>query len=481
MRELATHYEQMRRRHPDDELCVVFDIDGTILDPRHMVVEVLYAYDREHGTEYFHGLRAEDVTVHEGHVDELLVSLVPSSLHRDVLAWFEQRRRSPAALASTYRAYRGALAVIRWFTLLPRTRVALNTGRPDRLRDATLASLNAVGRPYRVTFDSELVCMNPGDWESNVSGVKIEGLRRLQALGLRIVAVVENEPSEIGAMAAADETGEILFLHANTVFHSSSDLSPRTVQGRVYDLTGLVSEQEIARRVQFVWHGVNDPGNLHEFLDSPVHWAEVDVRSDPLDRLVLRHDSFDATPWHRAERPFLFAECLEALRTAGRAAKLDFKEDGAVLERALAVVEELGFDDSSLWFNSSVECLGEDGFRQLRGRHPEATISCPVDFIAPLILADADVAAAVLSSLGEWGINRLSLAWSTARFRDVLERLEFLGWEVNAYAMPDLGAFLEAALLMPRSLTADFNFPEWHYDGRGSGERKPRLLASTSP
>ena len=31
-------------------------------------------------------------------------------------------------------------------------------------------------------------------------------------------------------------------------------------------------------------------------------------------------------------------------------------------------------------------------------------------------------------------------------------------------------AFLQAVLLMPRSITSDFNFPKWHYYGRGSGE-----------
>jgi hypothetical protein len=36
--------------------------------------------------------------------------------------------------------------------------------------------------------------------------------------------------------------------------------------------------------------------------------------------------------------------------------------------------------------------------------------------------------------------------------------------------VPDLEQFLRAVLLLPRSLTADFNFPEWHYFGRGSGQ-----------
>jgi hypothetical protein len=45
--------------------------------------------------------------------------------------------------------------------------------------------------------------------------------------------------------------------------------------------------------------------------------------------------------------------------------------------------------------------------------------------------------------------------------------VEGLGWEVNLYGVPDLESFLEAALLLPTSVTADFNFPEWNYFGRG--------------
>jgi hypothetical protein len=62
MWELSVHYERMRRAYPDRELCIVFDIDGTILDLRFLVVHALLAYDRAHGTEYFQGLGAEDVT-----------------------------------------------------------------------------------------------------------------------------------------------------------------------------------------------------------------------------------------------------------------------------------------------------------------------------------------------------------------------------------------------------------------------------------
>ena len=44
------------------------------------------------------------------------------------------------------------------------------------------------------------------------------------------------------------------------------------------------------------------------------------------------------------------------------------------------------------------------------------------------------------------------------------------GFDVNIYDVPDLESFLQAVLLMPRSITSDFNFPKWYYYGRGSGE-----------
>ena len=42
--------------------------------------------------------------------------------------------------------------------------------------------------------------------------------------------------------------------------------------------------------------------------------------------------------------------------------------------------------------------------------------------------------------------------------------------QVNIYDVPNLEAFLQAALIMPRSLTSDFNFPKWSYFGKGSGQ-----------
>ena len=56
MHVLSTHYQRTRLRFPEEELCIVFDIDGTILDLRYLIVQVLIDYDRVHGSEHFRGL-----------------------------------------------------------------------------------------------------------------------------------------------------------------------------------------------------------------------------------------------------------------------------------------------------------------------------------------------------------------------------------------------------------------------------------------
>ena len=472
MRRLAEHYAGFRRRYPDDRLLIVFDIDGTILDLRHMVRHVLLEYDRDHGTDFFHGLRADDIDVHENRVDEFLDGrMLPAQTRNEVLAWYLDRRWQPESVLAAHRPYRGVLEVIRWFQLQPETFVGLNTGRPELLRDETLRSLNALGREYRVEFRSDLLVMNERGGEEDVLESKVSGLRRLADAGYRPFAVVDNEPAVIAALAEADTNKEILFLHAQTLSESRRLPTPRTVRGRSYDLTALVAESDLPHHVQLVWHGVNDEANVRQFLGSRVHWAECDVRRDPLGRLVLRHDSFERTPWDRSEPVFLLDDVLTRLHEHERGVKLDLKEGEAILDDVLAAVEARGFDAENLWFNGRVEALGEDGVDRLVAAHPDATVQCPVDFLAPLVLAAPERAWDTIKLIIGWGVNRFSVSWAGEHARALLEALEDFGCEVNLYAVPDLEAFLQAALLLPTSITTDFNFPAWHYFGRGAGEQ----------
>ena len=78
---------------------------------------------------------------------------------------------------------------------------------------------------------------------------------------------------------------------------------------------------------------------------------------------------------------------------------------------------------------------------------------------------------AILDMLRGWGVNRFSVKWKKRAVRRLMEHLEEWGFEVNIYNVPDLNAFLRAVLMQPRSITSDFNFPQWNYFGRGNGER----------
>jgi len=478
MRSLAEHYARCRAGSSEERLLLVFDIDGTILDMRHMVCHVLAGYDRGHGTDLFRGLRPDDVDVHENQVDRFLdARALAPSVRADVHRWYLDRRWEPAAVLEAHRPYRGVMEVIRWFQLQPSTFVGLNTGRPETLRAETLRSLNALGREYRVRFDNELLHMNPAGWDQEVNRSKVDALRAFAAAGYRVLAVVDNEPEIIEAMAAAEGTGEVLFLHARTLYESqrAAAVLPRTVEGDHYDLRSLIDERDLPQHVQIVWHGVNDPANLRQFVASPVRWGEVDIRYDPHRELVLRHDAFDVdgvggrSPVAASGHPLLLDDCLDAFRGAGKGAKLDIK-DAAAVEEVLAFVRRAGLTDADLWFNGDVDTLGQTTFRRLATAHPEAIVQCPVDFLGPLAVAAPAEAKQLIEMLRSWGVNRFSLSWASPHVGLMLDRLSEWGYETNIYAVPDLEQFLRAVLLLPRSITADFNFPEWHYFGRGSGQ-----------
>lgn len=481
---LANQFDRARQKYPEEPLMIVFDIDGTILDMRYMVRHVLLAYDRAHGSSYFHGLSVEDIRVHENQLDRFLEEWsLPESKKKGVLQWYLDQRWNRECILASHQPYRGVMDVIRWFQIQPGTHVGLNTGRPESIREVTLRSLNALGEGYRVRFESELLYMNPHEWDEGVRAAKAAGVLYFQQKGCRVFAVVDNEPENIKAMAEADRNGEILFLHASTLFETKRSRTPRTVRGKSYDITSLVSEKDLPGRIQFAWHGVNDRANLRQFLASPIHWGECDIRVDPIDRLVLRHDSFEQTPWSEAEEVFTAEECLRELKRLDKAVKLDLKE-GITIPRVLALIEQIGFEDTQLWFNGNIEFLQKDGFRELAARHPRAILQCPADSLVPLILSMPRTAEEILRTLTEWGINRLSVSWKTQKMRQIVAWLEEQGYEVNIYDVPNLEAFLQAALITPRSLTSDFNFPKWFYFGHGSGQRRDYFrykLAGTPP
>ncbi len=472
MKSLSTCYEQTQTEFPGEKLLLLTDIDGAIIDMRHSILQLLWAYDREHSTSHFERLRLEDIDVHENDVELLLEEQKLSRrASKKILAWYLEKRWSPEAIQEMQRPFEGAFEILRWFQLQPNTYVGLVTGRPEALREDTLRSLNQIGKPYRVHFDNDLLFMNKGEWEDGVPEVKVAGLKHFQEQGYHVFAFIDNEPDNLKALAKADPDSGMLLLHANTIFQSRR--VPRgTVRGKHYRLAELIPhENALPSHVQLAWHGVNDDSNMRQFLASDVRWAELDVQ---LDReggeVILRHDSFAHSPMLADERWLTLESALKKIKKHDRAIKLDLKAGDIVLDSVLETVEELRFQDKDLWFNANVERLKEDGFRRIQKAHPDSILQAPIDFLRPLMLVTPEKAHETLEMFVDWGMNRFSISWVRPDLRKLFDQMDQWGYEVNIYNVPDLEAFLQAVLLLPRSVTSDFNFPQWHYYGRGSGQ-----------
>ncbi|NIR00948.1 MAG: hypothetical protein GTN78_12235 [Gemmatimonadales bacterium] len=473
MKRLAKHYDRIRKRYPEAELLVLFDIDGTILDMRCMIQYVLKAYDPEHGTEFFEQLEVGDVTVHENQVESLLEALnIPWVRRQGILDWYLEHRWTPDAIFQSHHPFAGVMEVIRWFQIQPRTRVGLNTGRPETLRADTLRSLNELGKEYRVHFADELLFMNAADWERDVQNSKARGVEHFRKAGFRVIAMVDNEPDNLTAVAEVDPEGEILLLHADTIFETKrSKLPAGAAKGRLYDITELIPEKALPQHIQFVWHGLNDEANIRQFLASNIHWAEFDVRTGPEGSgLILRHDSLKKTPLHDDEELLPLEEILTRVERFEKAVKLDLKEGGEMVDCAIELIQNREYDLGKLWFNGNVEVLKEEGIRKLADALPEVIVQVPIDFLVPLIAVLPEQGKVMLETLKSWGVNRFSISWKEPQLTELMNLMDTWGFPVNLYAVPDLESFLRAVLLQPRSITSDFNFPQWHYYGRGSGE-----------
>ena len=241
MRRLGEHYEKMRRRYQAEDLMVVFDIDDTILDLRHMVLHVLRSFDRRHATDFFTGLRIDAFGQGKMEMGNIIKELsIPAMDGRRVARWFEEHSWSSNVMREAHRPFQGVMDVIGWLQRQPGTFVGINTGRPEFTRDDTLYSLNAAGRRSNVVFTHDLLFMNPCGWNENTVAFKVVGIDCFKKKGFRIVAFVDNEPENLEAVSMGDPTGEILLLHADTMYRSQRQKMPRhVVSGKVYDLLEL--------------------------------------------------------------------------------------------------------------------------------------------------------------------------------------------------------------------------------------------------
>lgn len=235
-------------------------------------------------------------------------------------------------------------------------------------------------------------------------------------------------------------------------------------------LTERIPEMSFPKHIQFVWQGINDEENLRQFLVSDIHWCKCDMRLHPIDEEpILRHDSFKNSPLDANKNWLTLDRLISNVAKTDKSIKIDLKAGGIIVEKVMESIDAHGLDDSRLWFNSNVERLQELGFWKLSKKYPKAILQADVDFLAPLICSAPDKAREILDTFTEWGVNRFSISCQSQNLHSFFDQMDEWGFEVNIYNVPDLESFLQVALLMPKSISSDFNFLKWHY-GRGSGK-----------
>ncbi len=249
MKLLGSHYRRERTRRPRDKLLIVFDIDGTILDMRYMIRYVLKEIDRNHGTDHFAHLGISEIEVHEGDVDIYLDRLAITGPEKErILSSYRAALWSSTAVADAHEPFQGVFDVIRWFQFQENTFVGLNTGRPEALRFNTISSLNRLGERYSVHFSHDLLYMLPDDRPGSLPEAKVEGLRHFRSIGYRPIAMIDNEPENLEAIARHEAGRNMLLLHADTIFRSRPMFpSRKIIRGDSYNVDEFMDGHGLKR------------------------------------------------------------------------------------------------------------------------------------------------------------------------------------------------------------------------------------------
>ena len=469
MKMLGDHYQRARSQYPQDKLLILFDIDGTVLDMRHMILHLLKAYDRANDTHHATGLRLDDIQVHENDITPLLNRMgITTSEKSELLRWFNEVVWSPLAVRVAHQPFQGVLEIIRWFQLQPNTHVGLNSGRNESLRADTLKNLNELGSAFKVNFSNSLIAMNSGNnTPKAVAAAKCAAISEYRRSGYRIVAMIDNEPANLAAIANSPDYDDFLLLHADTLFESQRSLLPNTsLTGNNYRLAELITAdqihtQQMPGHVEFVFQGVEEQNIRNQFLQGSIFWGEVSIKLGEhslMPELVVSNTAQPSPVNARDSWLTLLQDVVGTQHNHGL--KIDLKQGGILLDKLLRDIRMAQLDQDQVWINAPMQRLQKRGFRKLRNALPEAILQCPLDGPQAVICALPEQAGEILTELKGWGINRFSVDWSKGG-PELVEALQRRGFEVNIHSMPDLDSFLRASLLLPTSLSSRFNSEHW--------------------
>lgn len=476
MTQLAKHYDQLREDcAADEQLIVLFDIDGTILDHRYGIYHVLNAFDREMNSNFFDTLDVDDVNVRENSIENLLDDTSMSQSKKEkCIDYFRKNRWTEEVLLECHRPFEGVMSVIRWFQLQPNTQVGLNTARPEKLRNTTLKSLNKLGDEYKVTFQDSLLHMNKGDW-SNAEDSKKRGLKYFQDNGYRIVAMIDNEPENLAAIDKSEYSEDMLLLHANNILETRNrPLPDGTVSGEKYHITRLLRGQPGSDRITFIRDGLTSSVTLENFKTSPIYWGNLTVRRrHDGENFVLRQQSYNKKPPNNESNRLSLNRAVEILEGCEKGLMFDLKFESDHLYQFINQLDDQDLKENSLGFSIELGLLGRDDINRIQQAFPESRIQLSVNFLSDVILGDPAKAKILLDEIQKgWKIDELSVNWQVFNKERLLDQLREWGFEINIRNVPNLEQFLQSALLLPDTITANIN----RTDGRAANQQNSRPI-----
>ena len=170
------------------------------------------------------------------------------------------------------------------------------------------------------------------------------------------------------------------------------------------------------------------------------------MRVDPLGRLVLRHDSDEDRPSPRSG--LLAPRVVDAFGGHGQGFKR-ISSDRTTTCCTPRSSSSTADCPGQLWFNASIESLGEPRFRELAANYPAAIRQCHRLPRAARVQRPGACEGAAEMLRGS-GVNRFSMASGTPQPAGSSTSLERSGHDMNMCGVPDLAAVLPAALLLPR-------------------------------
>ncbi len=225
--EVLSEYHRKHLSETSECCAIVFDIDGTLIDPRVMQLVVLKAYDQVNASSWFLDKGLNDLTIYEIYIrQQLLKWAIPATEIDHICEFYYKNHWSEQTVLDTATLYPELSGLMQQLFESSRTDVFFCTGRPEFMRELTIENLHKILPSYSDQITGDHLHMNSRDWEYVVQ----EKRRSMEQVVSRhnVIAFVDNEPSNLNGLTFLPTS--CLLVHADTTYKVYQEMPDRCLQ-----------------------------------------------------------------------------------------------------------------------------------------------------------------------------------------------------------------------------------------------------------